>query len=189
MTDIQDATYFSLRLLSDNQYPKVEAGMSAFEPSKADDLEKPVKKGTVCAVRYSLDHAWYRARVIRSVGKGQFEVEFLDFGNVDTVHWDDMKRLSQSLLQIDPQSKGAQLAFIKTLKTGNEVGDEAAKNVQDFALDNTVDAIVVGEERGLLQVVLFAKGEKNWSKSLNCQLLEKGLAMMKKYDEDDDTLP
>jgi endonuclease YncB( thermonuclease family) len=37
--------------------------------------------------------------------------------------------------------------------------------------------------------VLFAEGELDWQKSLNCQLLKKGLAAMQKYIEEADELP
>ena len=64
----------------------------------ADDLEKPIKKGTLCAARFTVDNRWYRASVIRTVGKGQLEVEFVDFGNIETVSAEELKRLPASLL-------------------------------------------------------------------------------------------
>lgn len=127
MTDIQDASYFSLRILSDNQMPKIESEMNKFDPFKADDLEKPIKKGTICAARFKVDNSWYRAKVQKALGKGQFEVEFIDYGNSDTVTYEDMRRLNQTLLSYEPQSKTSQLAFVKVQKAGNEVGEEAAK--------------------------------------------------------------
>lgn len=136
-----------------------------------------------------MDNQWYRAKVLKSLGKGQFEVEFIDFGNVETVTYEDMRRLNQALLSYEPQAKPSQLAFIKVQRGGNEVGDETIKVISDMALDKTVDAIITGDENEMLQVVLLPKGEQNWNKSLNCRLIEKGLAMMKKYDEDDETLP
>jgi hypothetical protein len=35
-------------------------------------------------------------------GKGLMDVEFIDFGNVETVSGDDLKRLPQSLLKYEP---------------------------------------------------------------------------------------
>lgn len=78
--------------------------MGRFNPAMADDLEKPIKKGTICAARFKLDDAWYRAKVLNSIGKGEYEVQFIDFGNIDTVSSStgDLKRLSQNLLEYEP---------------------------------------------------------------------------------------
>jgi hypothetical protein len=46
--------------------------------------------------------------------------------------------------------------------------------------------IVVDEWNGILQVVLFpTKGEKDWSKSVNCKLLEAGLAAIRVSEEEE----
>ena len=102
MTDITDASRFFLRILSDNLYPKIEEAMAAFDELGARDLEKPIKKDTLCEARFKLDENWYRARVLRGVGKNQYEVEFIDFGNQDTVSGEDLKRLSQEVLDFEP---------------------------------------------------------------------------------------
>jgi staphylococcal nuclease domain-containing protein 1 len=78
MTDITDASRFFVRIVGDNQYTKVEQLMNQFDSSAAEDLEKPIKKGTICAARFKVDGNWYRARVLRSS---------------DTVSGDDLKRL------------------------------------------------------------------------------------------------
>ena len=81
MTDITDASRFFVRVVGDNQYSKVEQLMNQFDPLQAEDIEKPVKKGTICAARFKVDGNWYRSRILRGLGKNQYEVEFIDFGN------------------------------------------------------------------------------------------------------------
>lgn len=78
--------------------------MNKFNPAVVEDLEKPIKKGTICAARFSVDKKWYRAKVIGSAGKGEIEVQFLDFGNTDVANANtgDLKRLPDSLLQYEP---------------------------------------------------------------------------------------
>ena len=72
-------------------------------------------------------------------------------------------------------------------RIGSELGQEAAKIVQDAALDKTTDAIVVDQSGRQLQIVLFpSKTEKSWSKSINAKLLQKGLAGMRAGDEDEE---
>ena len=70
MTDITDASRFFIKLLNnDNHYNKIEQLMGSFDPFQADDLERPIKKNTICAARFKLDDNWYRAKVLRGVGK------------------------------------------------------------------------------------------------------------------------
>ena len=70
MTDIRDATRFHMRILGESQYNKIDLELDKFNPQNADDLERPIKKGTLCAARFKVDNRWYRASVIRSLGKG-----------------------------------------------------------------------------------------------------------------------
>jgi staphylococcal nuclease domain-containing protein 1 len=113
MTDITDASRFFIKIANDNSYDKIEKLMGAFDYLAAEDLERPIKKNTICAARFKLDDNWYRAKVLRGIGKNQYEVEFIDFGNSDTVNGEDLKRLTSELLAIDPTAKECQLAYIK----------------------------------------------------------------------------
>lgn len=70
MTDITDASRFHFRILGDNSYSKIDNELEKFDSLKAEDLEKPIKKGTLCAAKFSVDNKWYRAKVFRTLGKG-----------------------------------------------------------------------------------------------------------------------
>jgi staphylococcal nuclease domain-containing protein 1 len=124
MTDISDAGRFYVRIQGGNEYAKIEAEMNRFNPASVEDLEKPIKKGTICAARFSVDQKWYRAKVIGSIGKGEIEVQFLDFGNTDVANSNtgDLKRLPESMLQYEPQAKPASLAFLRTPKASSDHG-------------------------------------------------------------------
>lgn len=155
---------------------------------RAEDLEKPVKKGTICAARFKVDDNWYRAKILSSIGKGDFEVQFLDFGNIEVVNGStgDLKRLPENLMQYAPLAKKASLAFLKAPKAGSDMGDAAAKIVQDLALDKSTDAIIVDSDsyKGL-QVVLFPSNtEKNWNNSINAKLIQKGYAATNVQDDE-----
>ena len=69
---------------------------------------------------------------------------------------------------------------MKVPRIGSDIGEEAAKLVQAAALDNVTDVLVVDQSAsGHLQVVLFpSKTEKDWTNSVNCQLIKKGLAAL-----------
>lgn len=105
MTDITDASRFFVKFVDSNQYSKVERLMNDIDFYAAEDLQRPIKQGTLCAARFKLDDNWYRAMVLRGVGKNQYEVEFIDFGNSDTVSGEDLKRLPQELIAIERTAK------------------------------------------------------------------------------------
>lgn len=67
-----------------------------------------------------------------------------------------------------------------------EFGEEAAKFIQSQAMEKVTEAIVVDQQGDRLRIVLFPKGEKDWNKSINCQLLERSLAQMERFEEDDE---
>lgn len=53
VTDVVDATRFSVRILDKNsKQAKIDDAMKKFDPVSAEDLEKPIKKGTLCAALY-----------------------------------------------------------------------------------------------------------------------------------------
>ena len=61
-----------------------------------------------------------------------------------------------------------------------QCGNEAAKYVQKFGLNETHDAIVAYEDQGRLLVTLVEVGEEDQSNSLNAYLVAEGLAIMDK---------
>jgi hypothetical protein len=80
--------------------------MEHFDPQSADNLERPINKGTLCAARFSDDGNWYRARLTGPTGGKQgkqYDVQFIDFGNKSQVNIDtDTKKLPAHLLAFEP---------------------------------------------------------------------------------------
>lgn len=77
--------------------------MEHFDAQTADELERPIKKGTLCAALFRTDSKWYRVKVLGTVGKGQVEVKFIDYGNVEVVNAEaDLRKLPAHLLAYEP---------------------------------------------------------------------------------------
>ena len=51
------------------------------------------------------------------------------------------------------------------------------------------DAIVVDQQGGVLSLVMFEKGDKDWSNSLNAQLLYEGLASLRDLEQEGGDIP
>ena len=120
------------------------------------------------------------------VGKGVHEVKFIDFGNVEKVKTEDLLKLPAHLLAFEPQAIKCAFAYIRTPSVSKQCGNEAAKYVQKFGLNNTHDAIVAYEAQGHLLVTLVEVGEEDQSNSLNAYLVSEGLAIMDKTIKSDE---
>ena len=55
MTDITDANRFFIRILGDNQYSKIDNELDKFNAFSSEDLERPIKRGTLCAAKFDVD--------------------------------------------------------------------------------------------------------------------------------------
>jgi hypothetical protein len=63
VSEVQDASNFYVRMPSNSACTKIDDAMDNFDPQSADNLERPINKGTLCAAKFSEDGSWYRARV------------------------------------------------------------------------------------------------------------------------------
>lgn len=53
LTEVVDASSFSVRVLDkSNTYKKIDDAMAKFDADNAEELEKPIKKGTLCATLF-----------------------------------------------------------------------------------------------------------------------------------------
>jgi len=82
MTDMVDATSFSVRKVdSSSQHKRIDEAMEAFNGDTAEEIQKPIMKGTLCAALFGADNMWYRVKVLGSAGRGEIKIVFIDYGN------------------------------------------------------------------------------------------------------------
>lgn len=67
------------------------------------------------AALYSLDSNWYRAKIINLPEPRMVTVFYIDFGNSETLPWDQLRVLDISLIKTPPLVSD----FIKTNNTIN----------------------------------------------------------------------
>ena len=97
-----------------NVYQRIDDAMEDFDAGSAEELERPIMKGTLCAALFSGDDKWYRVRVLGSSGKGMVDVKFIDYGNQETIKDSSLRKLPAHLLAFEPQAMAAKLAFVRT---------------------------------------------------------------------------
>ena len=136
-------------------------------------------KGTLCAALFSEDSKWYRVKVLGSVGSGNIKVEFIDYGNQESVTDSSLRKLPAHLLAFEAQAMQGCLAFLRAPKLDQTMGPQAGKYVQRHGLNMVHDAIVVNSESGApLELILMEEGESDWSNSLNAFIVSEGLAIL-----------
>ncbi len=69
VTNVVEPSQFYVRIIGKDN-AKIDNAMEHFDPNQAEELEKPIMKGTVCAAKFSADNKWYRCKVIGNAGKG-----------------------------------------------------------------------------------------------------------------------
>jgi len=106
VTDVVDASLFHARVIGKDN-AKIDIAMEHFNAAQAEELEKPVLKGTICAARFSADKKWYRCRVVGTVSKDALHVQFIDYGNTEVIKavdgaLTDLRKLPKNLLAFEP---------------------------------------------------------------------------------------
>lgn len=108
MTDMKDASSFHIRCIdSQSPYQRIDDAMEEFDADTAEELERPIMKGTLCAALFSVDDRWYRVRVLSNAGRGEYDIKFIDYGNTAKVPEGTLRKLPAHLLAFEPQAMEA----------------------------------------------------------------------------------
>ncbi|XP_069127026.1 uncharacterized protein [Argopecten irradians] len=73
------------------------------------------KEGKLCAVQYSEDESWYRAKVLEVLGSDKFKVEFLDHGNIDECTGTGMRKLLTRFVDLPVQTMHCTLGGVRSV--------------------------------------------------------------------------
>ena len=131
ITDYIDFNNFYINILPNKSLNQIDAVLTNYEEgvTKATPLEYPVKLGTLCAARYSVDAHFYRAKIIKALKDDKFEVELLDYGTVDVCSKQDLIKLDGSIAMIEPQVVLCELAYLKYSQNSMK---KALDTINDF---------------------------------------------------------
>jgi hypothetical protein len=92
--------------------------LQTFENSPAD--VNSVLQGEIYGARFSLDGSWNRAQVV-NVSGDRIVVQFLDFGNKDTVKFDDLRQLTNEMMILPAQVCDSDETILVTVFQSNMV--------------------------------------------------------------------
>ncbi|KAL8926180.1 MAG: hypothetical protein Q9208_003083 [Pyrenodesmia sp. 3 TL-2023] len=171
--------------------------MSAFRTFHVSPSSNPTtgppKTGEIVAAKFSEDKEWYRARVRRNDRDAKTsEVLFIDYGNSESVAWNDIRPLGPAdrfgTAKLKPQATDAQLSFCQFPSTNKEYMSEAATFLRDTIEGKSVVARVDFVEKsagatgseGLLWVSIFDPNGRGEGQEVNVneEIVVEGLAMV-----------
>ena len=123
MTDMKDATNFHVRKVdSSSQHQRIDDAMEEFDGDSSGELERPIMRGTLCAALFNADNLWYRVKVLGTMGRGDIEVKFIDYGNTEVLNENTLRKLPAHLLAFEPQAMSAQFAYLRAPRLDGTMG-------------------------------------------------------------------
>ncbi|KAG7199166.1 hypothetical protein KM043_018050 [Ampulex compressa] len=112
-------------------------------------MESKIQKGTYCIAQYMEDCKWYRA-IIKHVERPRATVQFLDYGNIETIELTNIKVIKAEFLQLPIQAIHCKLLGIESTTCNESI----TKHFEDAVQGKTLEAEFVKEENGLNTILL-----------------------------------
>ena len=188
ITDEVDLDKFFCNFLPNKILDKIEQVLSDYDDGieKAENLVAPIKQGTLCAARFPEDDRYYRA-VIKKYNKEQneYQVEFIDYGNIEWVKLNDLIKLDGKISSLPPQAMICGLAYLKYSKISMTKAVKKYPNFVDF--DNELNAkLCYSYKKGSetkYGLIVFKEGKNDMKKTYHADLLKEGLAKLNRNGE------
>ena len=117
-----------------------------------------VSVGQPCCALYAADGRWYRARLVgeSDARRSRLAVEFVDYGNTDTVDAADVHRLRARYVALPVQALHCRLAGVAPAAAGAEWGDDAAACFEELLGDRVVSVRVASVDESSVHSVEMA---------------------------------
>ncbi|GAA6034124.1 hypothetical protein JCM8097_000707 [Rhodosporidiobolus ruineniae] len=179
---------FSVQLLQDGGIPELEKLMGELTVFHKEADLTPAgftpRAGELVSAQFSVDNAWYRAKVRRSnPAKKEAEVVYIDYGNSEILPFSRLCPLAQQFKALEGQAKDATLSFVSLLDWRTEYGVDAMDRFREIAEGQKLVASIDDKgPGGVLSLSLFDPADdrafepEGSQYSLNVQLVREGLA-------------
>ena len=187
ITDEIDLDNFYCNFLPNKTLDKIEEVLADYDDGieEGEKLSLPIKQGTLCAAKFPEDDKYYRAVVKKfSKEKNEYQVEFIDYGNLEWVKLKDLIKLDGKISSLPPQAMICGLAYLKYSKISMRKAVNKYPNFVDF--DKIVNAkLCYNYNKGSQTkygLIVFKEGN-DMKKSYHADLLKEGLAMINRNSE------
>ncbi|XP_030851200.1 RING finger protein 17 isoform X2 [Strongylocentrotus purpuratus] len=131
--------------------------------------------GLVCMAFFQEDQRWYRGEVLRAAGKQQVEVLYVDYGNTATIHYTQLKKMTDDFLKLYRLSLPCGL--VDVAPKDKEIGwtDESKLVFSQCVSFKPLDVSVMDVKEGVIRVIAYDEVEGQ-RVSVNALLVQRGLA-------------
>jgi len=174
VTEVVDGTSFFVQIIG-NEAEQLDELMSALSMQGGDPYKPNI--GDLVAAQFTVDDAWYRAKVLSSKEDTEFQVQYIDYGNMEMVPISRIRKLDPKFTRLAPQAVESHLAYIKTPAVETELGQEAANTLRQMALSKSMLANVEYKANNALYLSL---GDRESLVLVNAALLRAGLARVER---------
>ena len=182
ITDEIDLHKFYCNFLPNKTLDKIEEVLSDYDEGirKSESLSLPIKNGTLCAAKFPDDNKYYRG-IVKSHNKDkkEFEIEFIDYGNIEKVSLKDLIKLDGEISSLPPQAMFCELAYLKYSKMTMKKAVDKYPDFVDF--DNQINAklcYTYNQEGGIKNGLIVFKEGKDMKKTYHADLLKLGYAKL-----------
>ena len=131
--------------------------MAELELSVPDQVTSP-DPGSYCVARYYEDEAWYRAKVLETHENNTVTIQFVDYGNIETVNISEVTPLKVELASLPAQA-------IKCSLKQNVISKNDFTSFDITWVVNATTAIFSSTAQDQLEVILLDKSGNDVSKS------------------------
>ncbi|BGP16324.1 hypothetical protein JCM10213_009173 [Rhodosporidiobolus nylandii] len=191
---------FSVQILKNGGIPELEKLMGELtlfhqEADAAAPANFVPRNGDLVSAKFSVDNAWYRAKVRRSnPAKKEAEIVYVDYGNVETVPFSRLRPLAAQFKNLEGQAKEASLSFVSLLDWRTEYAEDSQERFRELCEGQQLVAnIDAREPNGVLSLSLFdpsdASALAGHENSINVQLVREGLARIERRSRLRDAYP
>ncbi|XP_072018279.1 RING finger protein 17-like [Amphiura filiformis] len=134
--------------------------------------------GMICVAKFELDSQWYRAQIIGLPGKQLVELVYVDYGNLDTVHCSNLRKVTNQFLKLPVQALPCSLADVEPMEDpADGWPQQVAGAFFELVAQKTLKVIVKTNKDGCLSVVLlYEDGEDEKELCANAELVRGGNA-------------
>uniref|UniRef100_T2M6M2 Tudor domain-containing protein 1 n=1 Tax=Hydra vulgaris TaxID=6087 RepID=T2M6M2_HYDVU len=156
VTNIESPEYLFIQRL-DSSILEIQDGLSKLyrdqNNSKIWTIEWPYKD-MICAAKFSEDGNWYRALVKQVNNNDSVDVEYVDYGNCETVSITSIKKIPEMYLLLPKQALKVKLWNFEK-KNQEDWSPETKKSFEKYLLNKQLVAVVQDVVDNTISVELF----------------------------------
>ncbi|XP_077977103.1 RING finger protein 17-like [Glandiceps talaboti] len=114
--------------------------------------------GMICAAKYDMDNAWYRAQIIGLPGKRQVEVIYVDYGNTEIIDTTKLQKIPDDFCRLEVQALKCTLADITPVE--DDWTENARVRLHSLVQNKSLVAHVQAVTDNIPSIVLYDTSSK-----------------------------